>query len=77
MLNIASGGHSTVIHQGNIIIFGGETNIGKYKKTLGDSERLDKLSGHWLKGWNLPLTLHGMPLDMVCHLSLTTNRYTT
>lgn len=62
VLNIARGGHAAVAHQGNIIVLGGEITMGKYKKTLADSERLDKLSGHWRKGWNLPLALHGMPV---------------
>lgn len=62
VLNIARGGHAAVVHQGKIIVLGGEIIMGKYKKTLADSERLDKLSGHWRKSLNLPLALHGMPV---------------
>ncbi len=62
VLNIARGGHAAVVHQGNIIVLGGEIIMGKFKKTLAESEQLDKLSGHWRKGWNLPLALHGMPV---------------
>lgn len=59
-LNAARGGHAAVVHHGSVMVFGGEIIMQPDKKTLGDSERLDRLSGSWHESWRLPLPLHGL-----------------
>ncbi len=58
-LNTARGGHGAAVHQGRIMVFGGEIIL-TGRKTLASSEILDTLSGKWQPGVDLPVALHGM-----------------
>jgi N-acetylneuraminic acid mutarotase len=60
-LNTARGGHAAVVHDGKILVMGGEV-IMAGRKTLADSEVLESLSGQWQRGPDLPTALHGVPV---------------
>ncbi|QBQ54214.1 Kelch repeat-containing protein [Nitrosococcus wardiae] len=59
-LNTARGGHGATVHQGKIMVFGGEV-IMTGRDILASSESLENLSGKWQQGPSLPVALHGMP----------------
>jgi N-acetylneuraminic acid mutarotase len=60
-LRTARGGHAAVVHEAQVMAFGGEVILGG-RETLADSEILDSLSGQWQMGVDLPVALHGMPV---------------
>jgi len=60
-LNTARAGHGTAVHEGKIIVMGGEVFTGG-TRTLADSELLESLSGQWQRGPAMPGALHGVPL---------------
>lgn len=59
-LNTARAGHGITVHQGRIVVMGGEVFRGG-TRTLADTEVLASLTGRWQRGPDLPTGLHGLP----------------